>query len=331
MRSVLPRFAPRMVSVGLLVLAADAWGACAAPYTTDNLLADLTSTEKAVRGKDSAASGAGAGKLEAGLPCLDGPLPRPIAGKAYRAIGGGFVVAGDAAKGQGWLTTAAELEPTFAYGVEDLPNDHPVRPVYDAAKLASGGDDVVLGPVTGEVFVDGRKMTTEIKAKDGRPHVVQHKTEAGLAGWLVQGVAFPPEVVPPVKGGGDKPAKEPKPAKPPKGGEVTAAKPPKGGPTTMVDENGMTIVKRKRPWEKTPLLIGGAAVVVGGGAVYGLSFLTRQKFEEATTKADVELYSQRTNTYVIASLAVLGVGAGTLTWGAILSESGPVAGLNFKF
>lgn len=316
-----------------LLLAGDAWAACPAPYTTDSLLADLTATEKAVRDRSAGDAGAGAGKLEAGLPCLDVPLPRPIAGKAYRAIGGGYVVAGDA-KGKGWLVTAAELEPTFAYGVEDLAADHPVRDAYTAAKASSSGEEVVGGPVPAgtEVYVDGRKMTTDLKAKAGRPHVVQQKGASGVTGWLVDGATFPTELVP-AGSSGTRPkdgdvatAKPPKGEKPPK--EAKAPKPPKNGGSTT---GGVTMIDRKRPWEKTPLLLGGTAVVLGGGAVYGLSYLARQKFEGATTKADLDLYHSRTNTYFIAALAVTGVGVGTLTWGAILSDSGPVAGLQFEF
>ncbi len=330
-----------------LLLVSDAAAACPAPYTVDSLLADLMATEAAVQGKDAGAGGTGAGKLESGLPCLDVTLPRPIAGRAYRAIGGGFVVAGDATKGGDWLRTAAELEPTYAYGVEDLPMGHPVRDVYDASKLASGGDEVVVGTPTGELYVDGRKVT-EAKARPDRPHVVQLKSANGVQGWLIVGAAFPPEVVPAVSGSrpdkvppgkvaADKPKptdKPPKPEKPPKGADepVAEAKPPKPPKnTTTVGSDGVAMVGRKRPWEKTPLLIGGAAIVLGGASVYGLSYLTRQDFDAATSIDDVELLRTRTNTYFVASLAVIGVGVGTVTWGAILAEPGPLAGVHFRF
>lgn len=342
---------PAVLSVVLLGSAvSDASAACPAPYTTDNLLADLMAAETAVKGKDAAGAGTAAGKLESGLPCLDVALPRPIAGRAYRAIGGGFVVAGNGDKGEDWLRTAAELEPTFAYGVEDLPGDHPVRGVYDTAKASSGGEEVVGGPlVSPETWVDGRKQVTEAKARADRPHLVQVKGAAGVQGWIVDGAAFPPEVA--TKGSaGSRPGdvadakppkgeKPPKAAKPPKGEEpagtepVADAKPPKPPKpnATTVGSNGVAIVKRKRPWEKTPLLIGGTAIVLGGAGVYGLSFVSHGQFEQADTLADVEALRTRTNTYFVTSLAVIGVGVGTFTWGAILADQGPIAGLHVRF
>ena len=63
--------------------------------------------------------------LHDGIRCLNEAMPSQVAGRTYRAIGGGLSMGGDSNEGFNWLVTAASLEPSFEYGLEDLAMDHP--------------------------------------------------------------------------------------------------------------------------------------------------------------------------------------------------------------
>jgi hypothetical protein len=92
------------------------------------------------------------------------------------------------------------------------------------------------------------------------------------------------------------------------------------------------VIQRQRPWEKTPLMIGGGAIMAGAGGIYFASMQSRKAFDNGTSLDEIEKLQTQTNQLVLASAAVLAVGSGTLTWGVILGGSGaPLPALNFRF
>jgi len=143
------------------------------------------------------------------------------------------------------------------------------------------------------------------------------------------------------------PAPKPKPVRPepePEPDPVAAAEPepepePKPKPTRepkpadpREEVDGGGYYERKRPVEKTPLMIAGGVAILGAGGLYYWSSVARKNFDESGTTEDSEKFRQQTNSLVIASGAVLAIGAGVLTWGIILDDSGrPLPGLNIKF
>ncbi|MEQ1501272.1 MAG: hypothetical protein ABMB14_03535 [Myxococcota bacterium] len=340
-----------MVSVVLWGIVAGGRSAAAAdcpePYSVDAMLEDLVSVETFLRNNDDENAGKASANLQNGFGCMTEVLPRMIAGRAIRAVGAGLVVSGDPDGGGAWLRTAAEIEQSFAYGLEDLSETSPVRDVYATAQLAAGGEEAPVAGATlaaGAAYLDGRKLL-EPKARGDRWHVFQFDGGSGVKSWVIDGNAFPDEVLvlaAPVAAGKakkvkDPPVTAPKPVPVPVAAApkpvVDAAPSPKPARPLQSKVAGSTVViERDRPWEKTPLMIGGGIVVAGAGAVYYASFATRQKFEDATSPDPLKSLQGQTNRLYIASLAVLAVGAGTLTWGVILDGDGaPLPALRVRF
>lgn len=341
-------------ATALLALAPAARAAdCAAPYAVDQLLGDLGTIDAALRDGDDATAGKAAIVLEQGLGCLNEVLPRMIVGRTYRAVGAGLVSAGKAERGEDWLRTAAEIEQSFDFGIEDLPESHPVRAVYAQAKNSSSGEELaVVGKAFAEgvSYLDGKKVT-EPKARGDRLHLYQYEREGLVRSWVIDGNAFPGEVlvagavavaeVPDDAGKPGKPPKEPKAAKepkapkdaPPKDEKVAgsdAGKPPKPAPVAVTSD-GKMVVQRERPAEKIPLLIGGGAVMLGAGGVYYASFVKRKQFDESNSLSEIQDLQPQVNRLFIASLAVLGVGAGTFTWGVIVDGGTPLPAVQVRF
>ena len=88
---------------------------------------------------------------------------------------------------------------------------------------------------------------------------------------------------------------------------------------------------RERPPEKTPLMIAGIATVLGSGGLYYAASLARGDFDDALTEEDVDEAARRTNQMVLASAAVLAVGAGSLSWGIIVYDGAPMPMFRFRF
>ena len=343
---------------------------CASPYTVDELLSDLVSVEEFLRHGDPDAALSAGTKLETGLGCLGELLPSMIAGRSYRAVGGAYVASGNADKGQAWFHTSTEIDQSFDYGLEDLPETHPIRDAYAAAKANSGGEKVAIdgmGWAIGKNYLDGRKQDKPAARLD-RPHIYQ-RDDNGIKTWLIDGNAFPAEALavavavvaapepttgatgkPPKqpkapkepkaeKPGSDKPPKvakapkEPKAEKPPKDQVAKAPKPApvkKPKPSTGTTGGAVTI-SRQRPAEKTPLIIAGGAVVGGAAAIYAMALSSKGKFNDAGTVAELTDLQKTTNRLVIVSAATLAVGTGTFTWGVILDGSAPLPAVKFRF
>lgn len=349
----------RTLALGLLgvVLAEAAQAApCAAPYTVDTMLTDLANVEAALRADDSAAASAGANKLEAGFACLSEVIPVMIVGRAYRAVGAGKIAGGDSNRGMEWFRTATEMEQAFDYGLEDIPAGHPVLMYYADAKNQASGEVVLMEEMSfidGEHWVDGRKYK-EPKARLDRPHVYQLVGGGQVMSWIITGNGFPPDVLkagaPVASGddavadaggaevvGGGKPPKEPKEpkgGKEPKEGDDQASDKPAKEPKQRLDatsSDGTVVVQRQRPAEKTPLLIGGGAILAGAGGIYFAATRNRTAFDNAESLEEIERLQTATNQLVIASAATLGVGTGVLTWGIILDGGAPLPAVGFRF
>jgi len=302
---------------------------CPAPYSSDNVLADLAGVEDALRTGNSMGASQGAERIQAGIGCLNEVLPPMIIGRVYRAIGAGLVAGGDEFGGFDWFLTAIEVDPTFDYGLEDFPPDHPARFTYEDAKKEIQSPAVPAGDQAfgdGTHYLDGRKITTA-EAKLGRPHLYQIEIEgSGVRSWVIKNNDFPDEAFSAAVAAvdeGDKKKKDKKKKKKDKDGEVATTG---GGSGSSVQ-----VITRERPWEKTPLMIGGALVIGGAGALYALSASKERQFQDAGTEEDVEQYRQATNQFFIASGVVLGLGVGTLTYGIILDGGTPVPTVNFRF
>lgn len=347
--------------VSCLVCADAASASCDAPYTVDNLLGDLVTIEDLLRNGSTDGLGATATRLEQGLGCLDELLPTMIAGRAYRAVGAGLVASGDTGRGTAWLRTAAEIEQSFDYGLEDLPAEHPVRDAYFEARSAFGDPEEVTGSVfgPGTHYLDGRKLDAP-RARTDRPHIYQLESD-GVRSWLVEGNAFPEEVLtaapkaevadkgkepkagkaPKVKEPKVAKVKEPKPekvakTKDPKPEKVATAKEPKSDKLAnkkpvSTTSGGAVVMARKRPPEKTPLMIGGGAVILGAGGLYAMALQRKGAFESATSEDEVLKLAKQANQMVLMSAAVLAVGTGTLTWGVILDGGAPLPSLSVRF
>jgi len=217
----------------------------------------------------------------------------------------------------------------------------------------------------GTNYLDGRKIDKPTARLD-RPHVYQ-RDDGGVKSWVIEGNAFPVEVLaasvavaavvetagkgkapkvkepkvkepkepkvkeakePKVKEAKEPSAKEPK-VKEPKEPKEKESKEPKRKPSAAP---GVAVaVSRQRPPEKTPLILAGGLVIGGAGAVYLMALNSRGKFEEAETLDEITRLQPLTNRLVIVSAATLAVGAGTFTWGVILDGSTPVPAVKFRF
>ncbi|MEZ4319190.1 MAG: hypothetical protein R3F61_16870 [Myxococcota bacterium] len=291
-----------------------AWAAdCATPYTTEGLIEDLTGVETAMREYDDAAAAAAGGKLRAGLGCLDEVLPAMIAARAYRAVGAGLYAAGEPEPANKWFRTSLELEPTWTYGLQDIPEGHPLRNDFESLKLKMTGDEPTLLEgkdfVEGSHYLDGRKISKP-KARVDRFHVYQ-LDDNGVASHVIEGNDFPAEVLSAAAvadGGGEKDGEKDKTkdkdkskdksgtslsdkqlAKAEKAREKEAAKKQKSASKvkTTVAADGTVYYKRQRPKEKTPLMIAGGVVMAGALGLYYGSTRTAAKMQGITTAADV--------------------------------------------
>lgn len=285
---------------------------CAAPYAVDAAIMDLTTVETALRDVDNAAAGAGAKRIKEGIGCLNEVMPVVIAGRLYRAIGSGLYASGDMLGAFDWYATAIELDPSFTYGTEDMGIDHPSRQAYEDAKRETQGDPVVLeGKAfvpSGTHYLDGRKLAVPT-ARLGRPHLYQWDN-GGVKTWLISSNEFPPEVL---------------------GAAVvenTKKKKQKNGTKTV---DGVVPLKRDRPKSQTPMMVLGAGIIGGAGALYAMSAQSLGDFNAATTQADAEALKTSTNQLFLLSAGVLGLGVGTLGWGVFMDGSTPIPAFGGSF
>jgi hypothetical protein len=281
-------------------------GPCTAPYTTDKLLDDLIATEDFLRSYDFVSAGGAAQVLHDGIRCLNERMPSQVAGRTYRAIGGGLSMGGDSSEGYNWLVTAASLEPSFEYGLEDLAMDHPLRPIYsDASTQASNTKETVEGFgyfIAGTHYVDGRELT-EPKASLGHPHLYQALEGSQITGHLINGNRFPSEYL--------------------------SEKPP--GDESAVSSAAVKAPKEKSGGPNVGLLAVGGVGVVASALTFVMSRGSKKKFDEGTTLADIEKYQSSTNSLSVVSGIALGVGLSGVTLSFVVDGGAPVPTVGFRF
>ena len=300
-------------------MASNAWAAC--PYDAGALLEDLAAVETAVRGEDRSMAVHEAMDIQAGLACLDEPLPYAFAARVYRGVGAGLVAGGE--PGEGWFRTAIQLDPGFEYGVEDMGADSPIRGAFEGQRALAETAPVSLtdrqfvpGP---SYYLDG-SLVGAPRATLDRPHVFQVRDGDEVTTWVIEGNAFPESALI-----GTEPIAMAEPADKKK---RTGRYATKGGEN--VTDDGTYIPPR--PKEKTPLIIAGSATIAAAGGLYAWSSASRNAFENADTVDQMEKLKATTNGLVIASFAMLGTGAGVLAWGIIVDDTGrPLPGVRIGF
>lgn len=307
---------------------------CAAPFTVDDLLSELNRVEFAAQDGDASVAGSAARDLEKGLGCLDARLVPALVGRTYRSMAAGFIVGGDQARGEAWMLTAVEVDPQFSFGLEEFAADHPVSQALRRLQQTAGDPEpVAVGRsfVEGRVFLNGRQIR-EPAATLGRPHLLQLDTDS-VRSWVIEGATFPEAILvsdtPAAAKGADAKPKKEKAAKAPKAAKERSAK--SAGPTPAPADGSFQGV-RQRPPEKTPLIIGGAAVVLGAGAMYTGAILSRRKFDSiGDSESDLRRAQLATNRLFLGSIAVFAIGAGTTTWGIILDGGTAMPHVHVRF
>jgi hypothetical protein len=286
-----------------LCLSSSAFAAdCAAPYTTDSLIGDLSKVEAAMREYDDASAATAGSTLRDGLGCLDEVLPALIAARAYRAVGAGLYAGGEVDQAKMWFATALELEPTWTYGLQDIPEGHPLRNDFEDMKRNMEGNDPA--PVEGQIFVDGShyldgRKISQPRARLERFHVYQ-VDNGSIASHLIEGNAFPADQLKAGKVETDKP--KPAPSTSNDGGltEKQIARAEKkrlkaeekrkkkaAKVKTTVAADGTVYYKRQRPPEKTPLMIAGGVIMAGAAALYYGSTRTEARMKSIQHASDI--------------------------------------------
>ncbi len=324
-----------LLVLGLLAAAGPAMALgpeCPQAYTAAMVQEDLGTMTVALRELDEAAFHRAGERMNESLPCLDAALPRSVYATAYRFLGAWRFISGDPDIATRWFRTAIEVDDTFQWDIQDLPEGHPMRRAYDGERAIAAQAPVAVRemvfdlPPGTELLVDGRSWTTPALTT-GRPHLVQlvqQGSRSVVQGWLIDGNALPADLfisrseaearaaaLAEAESKGGKKARRAAPAADPGVTSISEA-----------DVFAVQTIKRTRPAAKTPLLLTGAAGVIASGVIYGLSFPAHQKFESATTTDGLLSARTATNTLVIASGATLALSTGIGIVGIRL-DSGP--------
>lgn len=299
------------------LLAAPAAFACDGVYDTGDLLDDLTQVEDALRADDAATAAQYASKMEGNIACLGEPIPYMIVGRIYRGIAVGKLMSGDDARGREWFLTALEVDPTFEYGTEDLSMDSPVRQTYLDLRAEADAPPVDVPDASfseGKFYIDGG-LTGSPRATLGRPHLVQREQDEALSGWVIEGNSFPSELLGAAVAEVE-PDEDPADARRRSREAERAAR---DAQRARAGSSGGNVQVVRSP-AKTPLMIGGAVAIVGAGALYYGSTVTRGQFDDALLEEDARKARQATNNLVIASAVLLAAGTSAFTWGVIIDD-----------
>lgn len=300
--------------------AQDAPAACEGAYSSDQLVLDVQELEAAVIDEAEKPAITLATAITGKLPCVEQKLPLGFLGRVYRALAGGYYVAGDGKISEAWFRTALEIDRGFRYGLEDLPGDHPLRQVYASMLQAEEVESVALQDKAfireGTWFLDGRAIDGPV-ARPGRPHVLQLETPEGeVETWLIQGNGFPADILEDGKNVADKDKKRKK----------DRDRTKFDAPVQEMGQ-GAVLVPRSRPPEQFPLLLTGGSLIAGGVALAVGSFVSRQNFATVrNSEDDLRRSQQATNRLALGAVAAAALGAGTMTYGIIIDDAGRPAG-----
>ncbi|MCK6507938.1 hypothetical protein L6R53_31990 [Myxococcota bacterium] len=294
---------------------------CDTPYTSLMIAEDLGVMTMALRELNEADFNLAGARMDAGLPCMTEAMPVAAYASAFRFLGAWRYLTGDIDIGTRWFRTSLEVDPAFAWDVNDLPPGHPMREAFESERAMAGQaavavDGMVLDPPGGtEILVDGRPLEAA-RLTTGRPHLVQvveTATRVVRQAWIIEGNALPEDLMI-TQAEADARAAALAEAQG-EGGKRSRKDRDRSVATTTAssatdDPFAVQAVRRVRPAAKTPLLVAGAAGIVASGVVYGLSFPAHDRFEAATTTDELLAAQSATNTLVIASGATLAVGLG---------------------
>jgi hypothetical protein len=312
-----------MSLLSLLVLGGPAYGAdCESGYGLDTLADDLGVVESAVRSDESEAAAQAARRLLDGLPCLSEPLPRVVAGRAYRAVATGLLSTEEAEQASRWYRTAAVVDGSFLYSLEDLPEeDHPAFEGWRLAVEAAKGADSV--PIEGHVWssgtftLDGRRLNWPAAEPD-MPHLLQRSLDGETDTWLVDGTDFPSEALI-----ADASVRN----------QANASDGPSPVTHTVPTVTVQQVGGNNWPAERVGLVAGGTVALLAGGGLYAMALDKRSQFDASTKRADTTRLAASTNTLTVASTATLAAGAGTLGFGVLffIVDGNPSPTLDLRF
>lgn len=323
-----------------LLLPTAARAECKAAYTSAELVNDLTSSQLALRNLDEATFTDAGKRLETGVGCVSNAVPPMVFASAYRYIGAYRYLEHDIDGSRRWFRTSLELDASYQWDANELELDNPIRQVFeeerDAATTApTKVEGRILSQPAGSTFsLDGRPLTVAA-ATPNRPHVLQQVATADKSvrgTWVIDGPAFPDQVLQDASMGAPTPEEQAKLDKEAKAAKAKAAKEKPKVKVANVEygDTGAVKVERVRPPEKTPLIIVGAVAVAGAGALYAASFMTHDQFENSKTTDELLSNQTLTNALVLSSGGVLLAGLGVGYWGVIL-DGGASVGISGHF
>lgn len=294
---------------------------CEGAYPSDQLVLDLQKLEEAIVDQDENTSIKASTAIVGNIACVQQKLPLGFLGRVYRGLAGGYYIAGDKKTSEAWYRSALEVDRDYRYGVEDLPGDHPLRMVYASILQSRENEEPVAldqraFAFDGEWYLDGRPVKGPV-ARVGRPHVLQFIGDGDdVRTWVIQGNGFPDEILKDGRNVAD------------------AGKKKKDRDRTKFDVEvhqlgqGAVLVDRSQPPEQIPLIVtGGSLLVASVGLTVG-SFISKQNFNTVRdSETRLRRSQQTTNRLALGAVAAAALGAGSLTYGIVISEDGrPMGG-----
>lgn len=307
---------------------------CEEPYTVDALLTNLAESEAALRSNDFASANTSASAMAAGLGCLDDIIPSIMLPRVFRAVGGSMFVGGDPDEAFLWLRTAAQLDPSFTYSPDQLPEGSPVHSAWKLAMLEAEGESQSLDRdfADGSHFLDGTMIQAPTAVGD-RFHIYQRVLDETYT-FLIQGAEFPEEAFGPI---GEEP-EEVITEVSPQDALVEAAT-AEVEVEVEVDEPEDTVFtpeaiqSKAWPTERVVLVGAGGASLAASGILWSMSASSRAKFDQSGTVGDMDNFQASTNTLFLSSAASAGVGAGLLGVGVLffVVDGDPRPTLDIRF
>ncbi len=331
----------RSQTLGLTLLAALLWSPlaqaeCAGTYTADQLLADMQIIGNSLQEGDKVPLLAAGAKVEAGIHCMNEPLPPGVLASVYRLLGVYHARSDSPGEAPLWFRTARELDPTYVWDISEISQGSVTFSMYEQAQKYEGWEpEAIPGkelnvPANSKLLIDGRPLT-KAAATTERYHLIQQVASDGgvRASWIVLGNDLPPNLLRDQQVTiADQRVEDENKKK-----DEQKTKKQRGDPQVLsggYTSDEVTMVQRKRPAAQIPLLIIGGATMLAAGGVYAASFPAHAQFEAATNEADLYATQRLTNTLILASGGVLVAGAGLGTWGALLSGT-PTVGVTYTW
>ncbi len=273
--------------------ASPAHAAC--PSTVQDVLVNVNAAMSAYATMDALAYQAARAAAMADLACVREPLSPVDAAGLHRLSGLDAYVTDDRAVGTGAFRAALAIQPAFQLPSTMVPEGHPLREWYDAARVGGEGPDTVLVASPGtQIYVDG-VPTTRVRAESATLlQWIDASGEVRETSYLAVGAPMPwwarPEVGALATTG------------------VADAPRPMPVPTTNAPD-----ASRPRNRVSAPLVGSAAVLGVGSGVMYALAANTHATWADPETPYDtLDRLRTTTNNETIGAAAA---GALALTLG----------------